>query len=51
LLKGVEGNYFEDCNEARSFASHNGYMSGAARYALNSANADRLWEAAQRFLA
>jgi NAD(P)-dependent dehydrogenase (short-subunit alcohol dehydrogenase family) len=51
LLKGVGGRYFEDCNEAVRVADNNGYVSGVAPYALDPANADRLWEESQRLLA
>jgi hypothetical protein len=51
LLKGVGGRYFEDCNEAVPVADNNGYVSGIAPYALNPANADRLWEESLRLLA
>jgi NAD(P)-dependent dehydrogenase (short-subunit alcohol dehydrogenase family) len=51
LLKGVGGCYFEDCNEAVRVADNNGYVSGVAPYALDPANADRLWDESQRLLA
>jgi hypothetical protein len=51
LLKGVGGRYFEDCNETVIVANNNGYRSGVAPYALDSANADRLWEESLRLLA
>jgi NAD(P)-dependent dehydrogenase (short-subunit alcohol dehydrogenase family) len=51
LLKGVGGRYFEDCNEAVIVADNNGYRSGVAPYALDPANADRLWEESLRLLA
>jgi NAD(P)-dependent dehydrogenase (short-subunit alcohol dehydrogenase family) len=51
LLQGVSGRYFEDCNEALVVTNGNGYASGVAPYALNSENADRLWEASLRLLA
>jgi NAD(P)-dependent dehydrogenase (short-subunit alcohol dehydrogenase family) len=51
LLKGVGGRYFEDCNEAVRVSDNNGYVSGVAPYALDPANADRLWEESQRLLA
>ena len=49
--QGVGGHYFEDCNEAVPVADNNGYVSGVAPYALNPANADRLWEESLRLLA
>jgi NAD(P)-dependent dehydrogenase (short-subunit alcohol dehydrogenase family) len=51
LLKGVGGRYIEDSNEAVIVADNNGYRSGVAPYALDSANADRLWEESLRLLA
>ncbi len=51
LLKGVGGRYFEDGNEALTVADHNGYWSGFAPYALDPANADRLWAVSLRLLA
>jgi NAD(P)-dependent dehydrogenase (short-subunit alcohol dehydrogenase family) len=44
LLNGIGGRYFEDCNEAEVVGNGNGYGSGVAPYALDVANADRLWE-------
>jgi hypothetical protein len=44
-LEGVGGRYFEDCNEAPVVDRREGAgMSGVARYALDPANAERLWE-------
>jgi NAD(P)-dependent dehydrogenase (short-subunit alcohol dehydrogenase family) len=46
LLEGVGGRYFDDCNEA-AVVSHRGeagVLNGVAPYALDKANADRLWE-------
>ena len=43
-LRGVGGRYFEDSNEAIPVANNNGYGSGVAPYALDPANADRLWD-------
>ena len=51
LLKDVGGRYFEDCNEAVRVSDNNGYVSGVAPYALDPANADRLWEESLRLLA
>jgi NAD(P)-dependent dehydrogenase (short-subunit alcohol dehydrogenase family) len=50
LLDGVSGRYFEDGNEAIRVADNNGYRSGVAPYALDPANAHRLWETSQRLL-
>jgi NAD(P)-dependent dehydrogenase (short-subunit alcohol dehydrogenase family) len=44
LLAGIGGRYFEDNNEAATVYDGNGWMSGVASYALDEANADRLWE-------
>jgi hypothetical protein len=45
LVEGIGGRYFEDCNEAvrvdRRGAPGTG---GVAPYALDAANAERLWE-------
>jgi hypothetical protein len=46
LLEGIGGRYFVDCNEApvvhRSSTDREG--TGVAAYALDAANATRLWE-------
>jgi hypothetical protein len=46
LLEGIGGRYFVDCNEApvihRSSTDREG--TGVAAYALDAANASRLWE-------
>jgi NAD(P)-dependent dehydrogenase (short-subunit alcohol dehydrogenase family) len=46
LLDGIGGRYFEDCNQARVFdpTAPNTSGSGVAAYALDPANAKRLWE-------
>jgi NAD(P)-dependent dehydrogenase (short-subunit alcohol dehydrogenase family) len=46
LLEGVGGRYFDDCNEAPvvSYRGEAGLLNGVAPYALDKANADRLWE-------
>jgi NAD(P)-dependent dehydrogenase (short-subunit alcohol dehydrogenase family) len=51
MLEGIGGRYFEDCNEATLVTNGNGYKSGVASYALNTNNADRLWEESLRLLA
>jgi NAD(P)-dependent dehydrogenase (short-subunit alcohol dehydrogenase family) len=45
-LDGIGGRYFEDCNQARVLDPDvpNTSASGVAAYALDSANANRLWE-------
>lgn len=42
--------YFEDCREAVVVPDNNGYPSGVAPYALDPANADRLWAESERLL-
>ena len=45
LLEGVGGRYFEDCNEAVPVNRRGGPgRGGVAPYALDPANAERLWE-------
>ncbi len=46
LLDGVGGRYFEDCNEAcrSSIGARSPASGGVAPYALDPANAERLWE-------
>ena len=51
LLNGVGGRYFEDNNEAPTVHGGNGWKAGVAPYALDGANADRLWELGLRLIA
>jgi NAD(P)-dependent dehydrogenase (short-subunit alcohol dehydrogenase family) len=51
LLEDVGGRYFVDCNEAEPVAQRTADMSGVAPYALDPANAERLWETSLRLLA
>ncbi|MEV6126422.1 SDR family NAD(P)-dependent oxidoreductase [Streptomyces violaceusniger] len=45
LLEGVTGRYFEDCNEAELNTDPNPYAdSGVRPYALDTDNAERLWD-------
>ena len=44
LLEGICGRYFVDCNEAAPCTHRTEDMSGVAPYALDPANANRLWE-------
>ncbi|MCV7015688.1 SDR family NAD(P)-dependent oxidoreductase [Mycolicibacterium madagascariense] len=45
LLDGIGGRYFEDCQEARRVERRGGPgTGGVAPYALDPANAERLWE-------
>jgi NAD(P)-dependent dehydrogenase (short-subunit alcohol dehydrogenase family) len=49
LLDGVGGKYFEDCNEATVVHRRDEFgISGVAPYALDPANAERLWELSLR---
>jgi NAD(P)-dependent dehydrogenase (short-subunit alcohol dehydrogenase family) len=52
LLEGVAGRYLEDCNEAMLVSrAPEGTGGGVAPYALDPANADRLWELSLRLTA
>jgi NAD(P)-dependent dehydrogenase (short-subunit alcohol dehydrogenase family) len=55
LLEGTGGRYFNDCNEAHPVDHRPGdfpaISKSVARYALDTANADRLWETSIRLLA
>ena len=55
LLEAIGGRYFTDCNEARPVARRPGspaeISKSVAAYALEPANADRLWETSLRLLA
>jgi NAD(P)-dependent dehydrogenase (short-subunit alcohol dehydrogenase family) len=45
LVEGISGKYFEDCNEAVLVHRRGeGGLGGVAPYALDPANAERLWE-------
>jgi NAD(P)-dependent dehydrogenase (short-subunit alcohol dehydrogenase family) len=50
-LEGIGGRYFVDCNEAIVVTHRTEDMSGVAPFALDPANADRLWEVSLRQLA
>ena len=51
LLAGVGGRYFEDCNEAPVLhARGDDQLHGVAWYALDPANAERLWEVTEQML-
>jgi NAD(P)-dependent dehydrogenase (short-subunit alcohol dehydrogenase family) len=51
LLEGVGGRYFEDCNQARVVDRRGGPgRGGVAPYALDPANAQRLWDLSLRFI-
>ncbi|MFJ9543828.1 SDR family NAD(P)-dependent oxidoreductase [Streptomyces sp. NPDC101225] len=51
LLNGVSGRYFEDCNEAPVVHDSSGWITGVAPWALDPANAERLWEMSGAMLA
>ena len=52
LLEGVGGIYFEDCNESRRVSKRPiDFSGGVAPYALNTANAERLWDVALKLIA
>lgn len=51
ILAGIGGHYFEDCNEAIVVQRNDDPLRGVAPYALDPANADRLWEISERLLA
>lgn len=50
LLAGVGGRYFEDCNEAPVVDRRPADFTGVAPYALDAANAQRLWELASQMI-
>jgi hypothetical protein len=54
LLEGIGGRYFEDCNQAETIdptgRTRARTPTGVARYALNPANADRLWTVSEVLL-
>ena len=50
LLDGIGGRYFVDCAEAEVVTGRTTDMSGVAPYALDPANADRLWDVSLRML-
>jgi len=50
LLVGIGGRYFVDCNEAERVTQRTEDMGGVAPYALDRANAERLWDESLRLL-
>ena len=50
LVQGVTGRYFDDCNEAVVVTEPGDGMSGVAPYALDTADANRLWDETARLL-
>jgi NAD(P)-dependent dehydrogenase (short-subunit alcohol dehydrogenase family) len=51
LLEGVGGRYFADCNETETVDRRTRTLHGVARYALDPANAERLWTLSESLLA
>jgi NAD(P)-dependent dehydrogenase (short-subunit alcohol dehydrogenase family) len=52
LVEGIGGRYFEDCNEAPVVDRRpESGMGGVARYALDLANAERLWDISEDLIA
>jgi NAD(P)-dependent dehydrogenase (short-subunit alcohol dehydrogenase family) len=49
-LEGVGGRYFEDCNEAPTVDHRDANGTGVAAYALDLANAHRLWDVSEALL-
>jgi NAD(P)-dependent dehydrogenase (short-subunit alcohol dehydrogenase family) len=49
-LEGIGGRYFDDGNEAPVVDHRDADATGAAPYALDSANADRLWDVSESLL-
>jgi NAD(P)-dependent dehydrogenase (short-subunit alcohol dehydrogenase family) len=43
-VEGVTGRYYEDCAEAKQVSERGTHTGGVAPYALDSGNADRLWQ-------
>ena len=51
LVEGLSGRYFDDCQQAPLVAQRPvGRLEGVAAYALDTANADRLWDMAVRMV-
>ncbi|UZF95484.1 SDR family NAD(P)-dependent oxidoreductase [Bosea sp. NBC_00550] len=50
LVQGIGGRYFEDCNEATTVSRRPPDFTGVARYALDSGNAERLWDTSLRLI-
>src|SRR3954468_1325092 len=49
-LDGIGGRYFDDCNEAPTVDHRDAVGTGVAYYALDPANAQRLWEVSEALL-
>lgn len=50
LVEGISGRYFNDCNEAVPVPRRQPDYTGVAPYALDPANAERLWEMSLRLV-
>lgn len=50
MLEGKGGHYFENCNEAETVSQRTVDYHGVAPYALDIANADRLWDTSMELL-
>lgn len=50
-LDGIGGRYFEDCNEAETVFKRPSTYTGVAHYALDPANAERLWDVSSKLIA
>ncbi|KAA2236642.1 SDR family NAD(P)-dependent oxidoreductase [Salinarimonas soli] len=51
LVEGIGGRYFEDCQEAETVTHRGPEWRGVAPYALDPANAERLWRLSEAMLA
>jgi hypothetical protein len=49
-LEGIGGRYFDDCNEAPTVDHRDTAGTGVASYALDPANAHRLWDVSEALL-
>jgi NAD(P)-dependent dehydrogenase (short-subunit alcohol dehydrogenase family) len=50
LIEGVGGRYFEDCNESETVSRRSADYRGVAAYALDPANAERMWNVARELI-
>lgn len=51
VLDGIGGKYFEDCNEVETVFKRPSTYTGVAHYALDAANAERLWDVTSKLIA
>ncbi len=49
-LEGIGGRYFDDCNESETLTKRGSGLGGVAAYALDPANAERLWDVSLELL-